>query len=60
MGLSWKKNCDHWMSSGNAIAKIRLTRRPLKHIEIYISLKTDCECNFHSIRLKFLTHIEET
>ena len=55
-----KKFGDHWMSNGNDRAKIRLTRHSLKHIEIYISLKTDCECNFHSIRLKFLTHIEDT
>jgi len=51
---------DHLMSSGNDRAKIRSTRHPLKHTEIYISLKTDCECNFYSIRLKFLTHIEDT
>ena len=37
---------DHWMSSGNDRAKIRSTRHPLKHIEICISSKTDCECSF--------------
>jgi len=41
-----KKFGDHWMSNRNDRAKIRSTRHPLKHNEIYISLKTDCECNF--------------
>ena len=30
---------------------------PLKSIEIYLSLKADCNCNFYLIELKFLAHV---
>jgi len=30
---------------------------PLKCIEIFLSLKADCNYNFYSIELKFLAHV---